>query len=72
MSNLVASDSLAGVSLDLWDSQRLILGNDACSDDNLICMEDILQQDCDFLFNLQDDYSRLSLGGSLYGEPGIR
>jgi TolA-binding protein len=27
-------------------------------------MEDILQQDCDFLFDLQDDYSRSSLGGS--------
>jgi hypothetical protein len=77
-SNLVASDPPSGAPLDLWatscslGSQRLTLGNDACPDENSICMEDILQRDCDFLFNLQDNYNHSSLDGSLHGERDTR
>jgi hypothetical protein len=77
MANLVSGNLPSDAPRDLWatssspGSQRLMSENDAWLDDYSVCVEDILQQNYGFSFNLQDDYNRSSVDSGLQGEPQL-
>jgi hypothetical protein len=61
MSNLITGDLPSDGPLDLWTTscspgcQRLTSGDDAWLDDHTFHMEDVVHQNGDFLFNLEDE-----------------